>query len=69
MKRGSLKIGSALLCLACVAAWAEPAPWYRWRSRLTGETICMQTSPGAGWEWMPTPYRDARCRIPRAPAS
>ncbi len=43
------------------AALAKPAPWYRWSSKLTGQTMCSQTSPGAGWEKTGGPFRDARC--------
>ena len=48
----------ALLSLSVLAA---PAPWYKWRSKVDGETFCAQTSPGEGWEKLAGPYKDARC--------
>lgn len=43
---------------------AAPAPWYRWRSKTTGELACAQTSLGSGWERFAGPYRDGRCEKP-----
>lgn len=40
---------------------AAPAPWYKWRSKLTADVPCAQTSPGEGWESAGGPYKDARC--------
>lgn len=44
-------------------AFAHPAPWYKWRSKLTRQTLCLQTSPGEGWLKVAQPYRDAQCEI------
>ena len=48
----------------CVpAAFAAPASWYQWKSKLNDERYCAQTSPGYGWEQDNGPYKDARCAI------
>lgn len=47
------------------AMQAEPAAWYKWRSKLTAHVVCSQTSPGEGWEQLSTAYRDARCEKPK----
>jgi hypothetical protein len=60
----------ALACAAlllCPALQAAPAPWYRWHSKLGSEQPCAQVSPGAGWEKLSGPYRDARCTIAGSP--
>ena len=44
-------------------AQAGPAPWYRWQSMVTGETVCAQHTPGPGWSRVPQAYLDARCRM------
>ncbi|MFZ6759169.1 hypothetical protein ACO0K9_18335 [Undibacterium sp. Ji50W] len=44
---------------------AEPAAWYKWRSKLNTHVVCSQTWPGEGWEQMTTAYRDARCEKPK----
>lgn len=53
-----------LLCQWTASAGADPAPWYQWRSKLDGKVFCAQTSPGAGWEKLAPPFRDARCEHP-----
>jgi hypothetical protein len=40
---------------------AQPAPWYKWRSKVNGQLVCSQTSPGKGWERDSGPYTDSRC--------
>ena len=40
---------------------AEPAPWFKWRSKADGSLVCSQTPLGDGWEKADGPYRDARC--------
>lgn len=45
------------------AASAQPAPWYKWRSKLNGKETCQQTSPGDGWERAGGPYK-SDCRTP-----
>lgn len=49
------------LGLAAHAAFAGPAPYYQWRSKLNGALACAQTPLGPGWEKSAGPYRDARC--------
>ncbi len=51
-------------CTVIVAAIAQPAPWYKWKSKLNGKITCTQTSPGSGWEKDSGPYKDARCEKP-----
>lgn len=68
MKNG---IVSAVLLFALVTpVWADPAPWYVWRSVSSNSTVCAQTSPGAGWVRDTGPYKDLRCtiRAQRVPA-
>jgi hypothetical protein len=52
------------LGLAAGAAFAGPAPYYQWRSKLNGALACSQTPLGPGWEKSAGPYRDARCEKP-----
>lgn len=52
------------LAILCTAALAAPASWYQWRSKIDGTIVCTQTSPGPGWTKLPTPYLDARCKVP-----
>jgi hypothetical protein len=49
------------LVLILSSAMAGPAPYYQWRSKLTGELACSQTPLGEGWEKSNGPYRDMRC--------
>ena len=59
------KIGALLVGLLFSAGLAaQPAPWYKWKSKLNGKVICTQTSPGEGWEKDSGPYKDARCEKP-----
>ncbi len=44
------------------AAWAAPAPWYYWRSKLNGARVCAQTSPGEGWVRDSDPYEGPMCQ-------
>jgi len=56
------KIVLSLLAVSIAgAAFAGPAPWYQWRSKLNGALACSQTPLGPGWERANGPYRDARC--------
>lgn len=41
----------------------EPAPWWKWRSTQTGKTVCVQTSPGEGWEQVDGPFTDSHCTL------
>lgn len=56
-----------VLFLASATAFAEPAPYYWWVSRLDGSRVCHQTPLGDGWLREPKPFRDARCRLPYEP--
>jgi hypothetical protein len=57
--RRALVLG--VLAAFCVAAFAEPAPWFYWRSKITNDRVCAQFSPGNGWVQDGGPYKDARC--------
>ena len=52
---------SAVVLTLAATALAKPAPWYRWSSKLSGQTVCSQHSPGDGWEKSGGPFSDARC--------
>ncbi|MCT9813405.1 hypothetical protein N0K08_22470 [Acidovorax sp. Be4] len=51
----------AIVLIVSTLAQAGPAPWYWWASKLDGQQICRQTSPGAGWERASGPFRNPRC--------
>ncbi|GAB2898642.1 hypothetical protein GCM10027046_30700 [Uliginosibacterium flavum] len=51
----------AILVTLSFAAQAEPAPWYWWASKATGQQVCSQSSPGEGWTRAGGPFRDSRC--------
>jgi hypothetical protein len=38
-------------------AFALPAAWYKWKSKIKEAELCSQTSPGEGWERVAGPYR------------
>lgn len=46
---------------AAGAVAAAPAPWYYWRSKLNGQRVCAQTSPGEGWERDSEAYPQPMC--------
>lgn len=52
---------SLVLLLASAALLAAPAPYWTWRSKLDGKTVCSQTPLGAGWEKAGGPFKDAQC--------
>lgn len=52
---------AAALLLGWCAAWAAPAPWYYWRSKVDGKRVCAQASPGPGWERDGAPYDGPGC--------
>jgi len=60
---------AVFLMLFCGASLAGTAPWYKWRSKLDGNIVCSQTSPGNGWEKIDGPYKTVRCDIPGQPGS
>ncbi|MES2610337.1 MAG: hypothetical protein V4679_08870 [Pseudomonadota bacterium] len=47
--------------LAATAAFAAPAPWFYWRSKVDGQRVCAQASPGTGWEKDSPPYDGPGC--------
>ncbi|RZT11080.1 hypothetical protein SAMN05216319_0443 [Duganella sp. CF402] len=49
------------LAVLCGGLNAEPAPWWKWRSKIDGQLFCSQTQLGPGWEKAYGPFRDARC--------
>ncbi|WP_124949146.1 hypothetical protein [Sulfuriferula thiophila] len=49
------------LLLLSAQALAAPAAWYQWRSKLNGDLVCRQTTPGSGWEKFSGPFKDAQC--------
>lgn len=51
----------AVLMLLSIQGWAAPAAWYQWRSKLNGDLVCRQTSPGPGWEKFIGPFKDVHC--------
>ena len=55
---------AASVLAACSAAWAAPAPWYKWRSKVDGTLSCAQSTLGFGWELASGPYKDSRCEKP-----
>jgi hypothetical protein len=57
----AILLGFALACPAVLNA--APAPWYQWRSKVTGDVACSQTPLGPGWARLAGPYRDARCEL------
>ena len=54
-------LGLASILAAPAILHAEPAPWFKWRSKANGSLACAQTPLGPGWEKADGPYRDARC--------
>ncbi|WP_036265363.1 hypothetical protein [Methylobacillus glycogenes] len=50
------------ILLCSPAAQAAPAPWYLWQSKLNGQTICLQHSPGPGWYRVQGPFQQDNCR-------
>lgn len=59
-----LAAATVVLALSALgaAAWAAPAPWYYWRSKVDGVRICAQTSPGPGWERDSEAYEGPGCQ-------
>ncbi len=54
-------VTTLFLMLLALQASANPAAWYQWRSKLTGDLVCRQTSLGPGWERTTGPYKDPHC--------
>ncbi len=53
--------GGLVFTLATTAVFAAPAPWFYWRSKVDGQRVCAQTSPGAGWAKDSLPYDGPGC--------
>ena len=60
MSRSAFLAACCALLLAQLA-WAAPAPWYWWRSKVDGASLCAQISPGTGWERDGGPYQGPGC--------
>ena len=54
-------LAATLLLLSCASLTAEPAPWWKWRSKIDGKLFCAQNSLGPGWDRAYGPFRDGRC--------
>jgi hypothetical protein len=48
------------------ALFAAPAPWFKWRSKATGDETCAQTMQGE-WVKISGPFKDSRCLAPGIP--
>lgn len=48
--------------LFCAAAWAGPAPWFKWHSPEVDYEVCAQFSPGEGWVRTKGPFGDSKCQ-------
>lgn len=55
-----------LVALVVLPGFAAPASWYKWRSKLTGKTVCAQVMQGE-WVIAAGPFKDARCKRPGIP--
>lgn len=64
LRAGPLAALLVALLLASATLRAEPAPWFKWRSKVDGSTSCSQWPLGPGWERAGGPYRDSRCEKP-----
>lgn len=59
---------AGLLAAACTAsAFAGPAAYMWYQSRVTGELVCANAYMGSGWVEQPQlgKFKDARCSIPK----
>lgn len=59
---GPSGLALCMLLLGAGATWSAPAPWYYWRSKIDGQRVCAQVSPGQGWERDSTAYDGPGCR-------
>ncbi len=65
--RRTAAVAGLLAGLVCVGLWAggavaAPAPWHWWRSKIDGQRVCAQTSPGPGWEEDGGPFDGPGCQ-------
>jgi hypothetical protein len=59
---------AGLLAAACTAsAFAGPAAYQWYQSRVTGERVCANAYMGSGWVVQPQlgSFKDAHCSIPK----
>jgi hypothetical protein len=61
MKTILASLVGVLLACASAPSLAEPAPWFKWRSKLDGTLACSQTPLGPGWDRVAGSHRDSRC--------
>lgn len=61
-------VAACLALVLCAVSAAAPAPWYKWRSRLTGEETCAQVMHGE-WQRVAGPFKDSRCETPGVPGA
>ncbi|MDD2833296.1 MAG: hypothetical protein PHD12_04720 [Methylotenera sp.] len=54
---------ATIVVLTSFTAVAAPAPWYLWKSKLDGVSLCTQVPPGEGWLQLNGPYKDAHCTV------
>jgi hypothetical protein len=64
MKTILASLSIAILALGSAPSGAEPAPWYKWRSRVNSAVVCSQTPLGPGWDRVEGAYKDSRCEKP-----
>ncbi len=55
-------VAAFVMVAAAPGARSEPAPWHWWRSRIDGQRVCAQTSPGPGWQEDGGPYDGPGCQ-------
>lgn len=65
--RVAVAILACVLTIWAIQAFAKPAPWYLWESRVDGHRLCHQFDPGDGWVRVSGPFKDARCRLAVVP--
>ncbi len=51
----------ALAAMGAGQAFARPAWWYLYQSRIDGQRACSQTPLGKAWIQMAGPFKDAHC--------
>ncbi len=61
-RRTAAVAGLVFLGLWAGNAVSAPAPWHWWRSKIDGQRVCAQTSPGPGWEEDGGPFDGPGCQ-------
>jgi len=59
-------LAAALTAAVAGSAAGASAPWYQWRSKLTGKVVCTPFLYGE-WERIAGPFKDARCQRKGSP--